>query len=257
MLGIAFVVLLCGLPVIVLGLYIYFKDREREPMDLLIKLLWKGILACLLVLLVSGILGIFFPIFGADYTTLDNKKLMIYAFICVALVEESCKYFFLYKEAYNHKEFDTTFDMAVYASFVSLGFAFFENILYLIQYGVVNQFTRYFTAVPMHLCTGIFMGIYLGDAALAARKDLKESQKNKVFALLVPIFLHGFYDYTIMAGYDVIWVISFIMIVVLSIIVVNYKRNRDVRLKYPNNQCPHCHERIVGIYCIKCGKKLF
>ena len=94
MLGIAFVVLLCGLPVIVLGLYIYLKDREREPMDLLIKLLGKGILACLLVLLVSGILGIFFPIFGADYTTLDNKKLMIYAFICVALVEESCKYFF-------------------------------------------------------------------------------------------------------------------------------------------------------------------
>ena len=257
MFSIALALLICGLPVIVLGLYIYLKDKEREPFSLLAKLLGKGMLSCLLVLLVSGILSLFFPIFSSDYTKLSGNELMFYAFICVALVEESCKYFFVYKETFNHKEFDTTFDMAVYASFVSLGFAFFENILYLIQYGVVNQFTRYFTAVPMHLCTGIFMGIYLGDAALAARKDLKESHKNKIFALIVPIFLHGFYDYTIMAGYDVVWIISFIAIVVLSIILVNLKRNHDVRLKYPNNLCPHCHERIVGIYCIKCGKKLF
>lgn len=252
-----FYILICALPVIVLGLYIYLKDREREPMSLLFKLLWKGILACLLVLLIDLILGLFFPIFNASYTDLKGNELMIYAFICVALVEESCKYFFVYRETFDHKEFDTTFDMAVYACFVSLGFAFFENIVYLINYGVANQFVRYFTAVPLHLCTGIFMGIYLGDAALAQRKNILDARMDKIFALVIPILLHGFYDYTVMAGYEIVWIISFIMIVGLSIILVNVKRNHDVRLKYPNNQCPHCHERIVGVYCIKCGKKLF
>ena len=250
-------IFLCALPIIVLGLYIYLKDKEREPMSLLIHLLWKGMLSCLLVLLISLILGIFFPLFLEDYTTLKGADLMIYAFICVALVEESCKYFFVYKETFDHKEFDTTFDMAVYACFVSLGFAFFENIVYLFRYGIDGQFVRFFTAVPMHLCTGIFMGIYLGEAALAQRKNIKDARINKMFALLIPILLHGFYDYTVMAGYEIIWIISFIIIVALSIILVNVKRNHDVRLKYPNNQCPNCHERIVGTYCIKCGKKLF
>ena len=250
-------VIICGLPIIGLGLYIYLKDREREPLSLLMKLLWKGILACLLVLLISGILGMFIPLFGMDQSAMTNKELMIYAFLCVALIEESCKYYFVYKNTFDHKEFDSTFDMAVYASFVSLGFAFFENIEYLIQYGVSGQFVRYFTAVPMHLCTGIFMGIYLGDAALAQRKDMKEARINKVFALAIPILLHGFYDYTIMAGFDSAWIVSFIAIIALSIIIVNVKRNHDVRIKYPNNQCPKCHERIVGVYCIKCGKKLF
>jgi RsiW-degrading membrane proteinase PrsW (M82 family) len=147
--------------------------------------------------------------------------------------------------------------MAVYAAFVSLGFAFFENIEYLIQYGVSGQFVRYFTAVPMHLCTGIFMGIYLGDAALAQRKNIREARWDKFFALVIPILLHGFYDYTIMAGFNAAWIISFICIIALSIIVVNYKRNHDVKIKYPNNVCPKCGERIVGVYCIKCGKKLF
>ncbi len=252
-----FYLIICALPIIVLGLYIYMKDRDREPFSLLMKLIGKGMLACLLVIVIKGILGLFIPLFSMETSAMTNRQLVIYAFLGVALIEEACKYFFVYKDTYDHKEFDSTFDMAVYACFVSLGFAFFENLEYLIEYGVAGQFVRYFTAVPMHLCTGIFMGIYLGEAALAQRKNMREARQNKVFALLVPVFLHGFYDYTIMAGFNAIWIISFIVIVVLSIILVNVKRNHDVKIKYPNNQCPHCHERIVGPYCIGCGKKLF
>lgn len=252
-----FYLLICGFPVIILGLYIYLKDREREPISLLAQLLFKGILSCLLVILISSILRIFIPLLSMETADMTNKQLIIYAFLFVALIEESCKYFFVYKTTFDHKEFDSTFDMAVYASFVSLGFAFFENIEYLIEYGVTNQFLRYFTAVPMHLCTGIFMGIYLGEAALAQRKNVREAKADKFFALLIPIMLHGFYDYTIMAGFNAVWIVSFICIIILSIIIVNVKRNHDMKIKYPNNQCPHCHERIVGIYCIKCGKKLF
>ncbi len=252
------ILLVCALPVIVLGLYIYLKDRDREPMSLLFKLIWKGILACLMVLILSGVFAIFIPLFTKDTSTMTNKEMIIYAFLCVALIEEACKYYFVYRETYDHKEFDTTFDMAVYASFVSLGFAFFENIEYLIRFGTSGDFfARYFTAVPLHLCTGIFMGIYLGDAALAQRKNIKDARTNKFFALIIPIMLHGFYDYTIIAGLNAVWIISFIMIVILSIVIVNVKRNHDVRIKYPNNRCPNCNERIVGVYCIKCGKKLF
>ena len=46
------------LPVILLGLYIYKKDRNKEPSSLLVKLFVSGILSCFLVLAISEITAI-------------------------------------------------------------------------------------------------------------------------------------------------------------------------------------------------------
>ena len=56
--------------------------------------------------------------------------------------------------------------MIVYASFVALGFACFENILYVSDSGIVTGLIRAVTAVPGHVCDGILMGSYLALAKL-------------------------------------------------------------------------------------------
>jgi RsiW-degrading membrane proteinase PrsW (M82 family) len=129
-----------------------------------------------------------------DPTQMNIKDLIIYSFICVSLIEESSKLFFLYKSSYNHKEFDYTFDMIVYSVFVSLGFAFFENILYISKGGLLTGISRAFTAIPAHASYGVFMGIFLSKAKCYEVKNPNKSKLYKLLALLVPILMHGLYD---------------------------------------------------------------
>lgn len=254
------VLAVAGIPVFVLALFIYNKDKEKEPWSLLFKLLGGGILAALAVLVITIVLGIFIPSFNLNTENLSeysNLEVLFHAFIAVALVEESCKYYFLYKFSFDHAEFDTLFDMVIYGAFVSLGFAFFEDILYILSSGYSIGALRAITAIPMHACTGIFMGIYLGDAALASRRSATEPKKYKVFAILVPTLLHGLYDYAAFTNHPVVFVLSFIIIVTVAIVLLNRRSKNDVVVKYKRNECPDCHTKIVGKYCIQCGKKLY
>lgn len=54
------------LPVFLIGMFIYKKDKEKEPTRLLVKLFLGGFLSCILVLIIGGLLGILFPIFSED-----------------------------------------------------------------------------------------------------------------------------------------------------------------------------------------------
>lgn len=139
-----------SLPVFLLGMFIYKKDRNKEPWKLLVKLFVGGILSCFLVLIVSAILGALFPILSADSSTLNLFELIIHVFIGVALVEECCKWIFAYKFSYNDEHFDEIYDMIIYNVFVALGFAFFENLLYVYENGIMTGIIRAISAVLGH-----------------------------------------------------------------------------------------------------------
>ena len=98
---------------------------------------------------------------------------------------------------------------------------------------------------------------FLGDAALASRRSATEPKKYKVFAILVPTLLHGLYDYAAFTNHPVVFVLSFIIIVTVAIVLLNRRSKNDVVVKYRRNECPDCHTKIVGKYCIQCGKKLY
>ena len=74
------------------------------------------------------------------------------------------------------------YDIVVYAVFVALGFAAFENILYVfdlqsIQVGIF----RGLLAIPGHVCDGIAMGYYLSLAKYHEQKGNKQEEKrNKI-----------------------------------------------------------------------------
>ena len=151
--------------------------------------------------------------------------LFISVFIAVALVEETVKWLVIKLLIYKSKHFDETFDGIVYAVFASLGFACIENILYVfLQGGVGTGIVRAVTAVPLHACTGITMGYFIGKAKLCT-KDSNKSQENTniVLSLLVPTTIHTIYDFLIftqMTGFIIAWLVFIVVLYIICFILV-------------------------------------
>ena len=59
------------LPVIVLGVYIYKRDKHKEPTNLLARLFLSGIISCFLVLAISLLLSQIFPFLHKGYNTMN------------------------------------------------------------------------------------------------------------------------------------------------------------------------------------------
>ena len=190
-------------PIVIFANMIYKRDFDKEPKSILIKLFLCGIGSTFLTLFITKLLTTIVPFFGYDYSNLNAVELIPYVFVGVALIEEFSKWIFVYKLEYNDNEFNHLYDGIVYAAFVSLGFACFENILYVMsaESGITTAILRAILAIPGHLCDGIMMGYYLSMAKLAMRNNHKQlSTKNLILSLMVPTIAHGIYDYLIFAS---------------------------------------------------------
>ncbi len=173
-------------PGVAIGVYIYLKDRhEKEPVGLLIRSFFFGVLSVLVTFLFSYLIGLFVTINEADVS-----EQAVHAFLIVALVEEFSKFIFVRGILYRNKNFNEPFDGIVYAVMVSMGFATFENILYVSQGGLGVALTRMFTAVPAHATFAILMGYYLGKAKFEHKKAY-----YALHALGIATLFHGAYDY--------------------------------------------------------------
>lgn len=247
------------LPVILLTSYIHKKDKNKEPSKLLAKLFFAGILSCFLTLFITYTLRIFFPILQKDLKSLNLIGLAFRVFIGIGLVEEFSKWIMIYKLSYNNEEFDEIYDMIIYSTFVSLGFACFENILYVDSGGIATGIVRAILSVPAHAWFGVFIGYYLGLAKLSTinqRNDLKT--KYLILSLAIPTILHGIFDYCLLSQ-RIIFIIIYFIFVILLYIYANKRLNRfaniTTKLKYKNNYCPNCGRKVDSNYCPNCGYK--
>ena len=171
-------------PAIALAVYIYRKDGvEHEPVNLLIRLAGFGALSCVPAALAEMAIGSVIHSFVPQQSYLGA---LLDAFVVAALCEEVCKFFFLNRQTWRHPAFDYQFDGIVYAVTVSLGFAALENVEYVLQYGLGTGLVRAITSVPGHAIFGVFMG-YEGDT--------EREQHFKRLAVVVPLLLHGTYDF--------------------------------------------------------------
>lgn len=169
-----------------IGLYIYLKDKhEREPIGLLVKSFFFGVLSTIITLLISWPINLLIPI---DASSVSQQA--VHAFLLVALIEEFSKFIFVRWVLYPNKNFNEPFDGIVYAVTVSLGFAGLENILYVQDGGVETAILRMFTAVPAHATFGVLMGYFLGKAKFEHQKS-----HYAIYALGVATLFHGAYDY--------------------------------------------------------------
>jgi len=248
------------LPVILIGLFIYFKDKEKEPKKLLFGLFVSGIGSIILTLILTLIVGIIFPITIEERTNLNLIELIINVFVGVALIEEFSKWIFAYTIGYNHKEYDHIYDMIVYATYVSLGFAALENIIYVLQGGISVGILRALSAVPGHACYGVFMGYFLSLAKIADKNGNKKlSNKNKILSILVPTILHGIYDYCLFSGVLLFIALFFIFVIALYIFAIKHiKKVSSVQTKFvtQNKYCSNCGTKALGNFCENCGNKI-
>jgi RsiW-degrading membrane proteinase PrsW (M82 family) len=252
-------ILISILPVFLIGLFIYKKDKQKEPKKILIKLFLAGIGSCFLTLAVTLGLGSFIPIFSASTKDLNLAELLIHVFICVALVEEGSKWLMTYLVSYKDSNFDEFYDAILYCAFVALGFACFENIFYVLDGGIGTGILRALFAVPGHVCDAVIMGYFLGLAKISDvnnRKDLK--RKNLILSILFPTITHGIYDYCLFAANIVFLIIFFIFIICIYIYVIKKIKkvsSIDKKFKYKDRFCPNCGRVVDANFCPTCGRK--
>lgn len=247
------------LPVYLVARYIYNKDNDKEPRNIIIKLFLGGLCGFVLTIVITLLFSLFFPSLLSDTIDTDLISLFFHAFFGIALIEEFSKWVFVYIISYNSKEFDQIYDMIVYAVFVSLGFACIENIFYVFEHGFGTGIIRGLLAVPGHACDGVFMGYYLSMAKVCEINGNNESKKNNIFmSILIPVLLHGFYDYCLFSQRFLFIGLFFLFIISLYIIVIGKVKKvslKNGKIKYKNNFCFYCGRKVDSDYCPGCGRK--
>lgn len=182
------------IPAVFLLIKVYRADRlEPEPPLLLLSLVLYGIVA-------TGLASFTEQIGSTVLDRILPQNSLAYRaalyFVVVAFSEEGFKYLLLKMRTWRAPAFNCQFDGVVYAVFVSLGFALWENIGYVLRYGFQTAVLRAVTAVPGHACFGVFMGAWYGPAKRYCNMGRAgASQGCRLMAFLLPAFLHGSYDF--------------------------------------------------------------
>ena len=166
-----------GAPLLIL-LIVILSDKFREPIDLILKTFFMGILLCL----VAGELNfLLIPSFEYSYIA--------------GFTEETLKFLALFFYIRPKKAFNEPMDAIVYGTIISLGFATLENFFYVYDPGdpevssLVIAIVRSLSAIPLHATCGVIMGYFFGLYAFSGSRILL------IKSLLIPMFTHAFYNY--------------------------------------------------------------
>lgn len=216
-----YLVLLALAPAIGLMVYVWNKDKSKEPPKMLALLVLFGVLSSIPSIIIETIGEKLFSVIFTPGSAIYN---LFYYFFVVALAEEGSKFLFMFLYTRKHKDFDGLFDGMIYAIFVSLGFAAFENIFYVIDGGIQTAVMRAVLSVPGHMFFAVFMGYYysmwhtykLCDESEKYFANLRMITPKQppykyngylALSLIVPIAIHGYYDFAL-SMQNIIFVLS-------------------------------------------------
>lgn len=175
------------LPVcICLGLLLRKDKTHPEPKSKLAAAFFGGILSLVFTLIFTSIFDIQPKTWGLDPLLTGVSS----AFLEAAIPEELFKFICLYFIIWKSKEFDEYLDGIIYATFVGMGFASIENILYIFENGLGTAIMRAFTAIPGHFFDGVIMGYFFSLAKFDKTNRISNLWKALAFAILA----HGIYD---------------------------------------------------------------
>ena len=201
------------LPSLLLLWHFHRKDRFPEPYKVVIVTFALGV-AC-----VVPVLFIAVPVM-LGLRELANPIVFAVgqAFLAAAVAEETCKFAVVRGYSMRHDAFDESMDGLVYGVAASLGFATFENVLYVLDGGLVVAALRALTAVPGHAMMGAVMGYYLGEAHFQPQRRRELMWK----AWAVPVMLHGMYDLPLMLATAGEGVSAWVGILALPVLIVGF-----------------------------------
>lgn len=204
---------------------VYRMDKiEKEPAGLLVRIFVLGMLSTIpaaILETLGGALLSYLPLQGLPQEVADRVFNFFYFFLVVGVAEELVKFFAMRIPTWKNREFNYVFDGVVYGVTASLGFAALENVMYVMDTGLVTAGVRAWTSIPLHCITGIFMGHYYGIAKAADRWNAGEVRGRMVFrSLLIPVLIHGAYDFIASDGSLMLTGLFFVYIIVVDLIAI-------------------------------------
>lgn len=257
-------------PVALIAFILYAMDKEKESFLSMIKFYGLGLATAVVAVVLELIVGKFMPsgdtIIGA----------FCQAFIVAASVEEICKFGFLFLGIKLDKSYNNFYDSIIFATAVSLGFAGIENVLYVVlnesfATGLGTGIMRALLAVPGHAIFAIYMGFFL-DKAMEAKHKGKSMAMSIILALVLPIILHGIYDFfcfsfsmidtpvyfLLFCAYVLFMYVSGIVLVVLGVKKSHLTFNGRAAAA-PSigtaKACANCQNVYYGNFCPRCGSQ--
>lgn len=214
--------ILAVLPIIIFICWICLKDKyEKEPPIKLAKYFILGIIV--------SILAIFIELYINKFNNFSGFVGLIYlAFFVTAFTEEGLKAIILIPILLKDKDFNEKLDGIIYSIFLSLGFATIENIIYIMkekfELSIQLGISRGLISIPSHIMFAITMGYYISKY-----KFEEDKKKRKIYiacSVIVPILLHGIFDFILMIRYR--WSIIFFIVYLVFL----WKINLDKLDKY-------------------------
>lgn len=180
------------IPGLLIIIYVYKKDKvEKEPVGLIIKIILLGVLSCF----AAAYLEMFESQFLPQYPQGSLEYALTTSFCMAALVEEIVKFLAMKIGSWRYPGFNYRFDGIVYGVSAAVGFAVYENIMYVSLYGFQTAVVRAFTAVPLHAFCGAFMGVFYAHSKQQAILGNRSGCiRNTILSLVVPMMIHGIYD---------------------------------------------------------------
>ncbi len=210
-------ILLAAIPSILIVLFIYRLDRNKKETPLFVFMAFVigffAVIPALVIEVLLAELGVHFT--GTAYR-------LFRAFVVAAVVEEGTKLAAVRLFLFKSKFFNGVREGILYTVAASLGFAFFENVLY--SFGPpLLIITRGITAVPLHASASGILGYFIGTT--------KVTGKNRLLAgLLWAVIIHGLYDYLLFTRTMAALLVFPLLLVSILVLVALYKKGRSLDL---------------------------
>ena len=219
------------LPAILILLYAYKQDFFPEPPKIVFKTFLFG---CATVLAVDLFIDVLDDYSEKNFT--GETYYFFDSFIRAAFLEEFFKLIVIVFYCTRKSVFDEPMDGLIYGVAASLGYAAYENIDYVLHVGEFAPsfdmaLTRALSAVPAHALFGIVMGFFVA-------KSINEKKYNYVYlilAILIPVAMHGSYNYSISSDlihWQFVNVILFVSGVSVVFMFRNLKRKQKAGIIY-------------------------
>lgn len=214
------------IPGLLLIIYVYRKDKvEKEPLGLIIRILIYGVISCIAAGFLEQLESQFLP----QYPQGSVEYAVQTSFCMAALVEETVKFLAMRLGSWRYQGFNYRFDGIVYGVSAAVGFAVYENVMYVAMYGLQTAFVRAFTAIPLHAFCGVFMGVmysYSKKASILGQGG--KCVMYTIFALLLPMLIHGTYDtFAFLGERGTIPLLVFVVILYIAAISTINKMSRE------------------------------
>lgn len=224
------------IPVIVLAIYFYNKDVDKEPKKVLLKIFFIEIALTIAVAFVETSLS-------KKVLVNDELSFLFYYVYIVGFAEEFSKFLPAYFFGIRSEHYNSYYDAVIYCVFSALGFACIENIMYVMSGGIFVGILRAVLSVPGHILWSAIVGAFIGLATITEKKRRKQLKPVYVLTgLITASFIHGIFDYSLESGNFIAILFIFVVEIILAIFTVSmikkvgkinsFKIERKVYLKH-------------------------